>query len=239
MTIEVFGVYSHVINKEMRNTQSVVIDTLRATSVMITALNNGCRQVVPTIEIDEAMQFRRTMPEQKVLLGGERNAVLIPGFDLSNSPQEYTRETVEGKFLVLTTTNGTAAIHRASGSKRVLIGAMINASAVARKLLEEGCHTTIICSGTRGKYSLDDIFTAGCIISKAREMEPKIEIDDLGYSAEFLYEQYRNDWRALVKNASHYRILLDCGYESDMEYCMQEDIIDIVPEWTDGIVVKP
>jgi 2-phosphosulfolactate phosphatase len=238
MIIEVFGVHNHVIYKELRYTQAVVIDTLRATSVMITALNNGCRQVVPTIEIDEAMRRKRTMPEQIVLLGGERDAVMIPGFDLSNSPQEYTREMVEDKVLVLTTTNGTAAIHRAASSKRVLIGGMINASAVARKLKEEGDHTTIICAGTRGKYSLDDIFTAGCIISKLRGLKPEIELDDLGFASEMLYLQYKNDWRTLVKNAGHYKILVDCGYENDISYCMQEDVVDIVPEWIDGIVVK-
>lgn len=238
MIIEVFGVHSHVINKDLRYTQAVVIDTLRATSVMIAALNNGCRQVLPTIEIDEAMLCKRTMREHTVLLGGERNAVLIPGFDLSNSPLEYTRETVEGKVLVLTTTNGTAAIHRAASSKRVLIGAMINASAVARKLMEEGDHTTIICSGTRGKYSLDDIFTAGCIISKLRELGSEIQLDDLGFTSEMLYLQYKNDWHALVKNASHYKILVDCGYADDIAYCMQEDVFDIVPEWIEGIVVK-
>ena len=238
MTIEVFGVHSHVINKELRNTQAVVIDTLRATSVMITALNNGCRQVVPAIEIEEAMHCKRTMPEQKVLLGGERNAVLIPGFDLSNSPREYTREIVDGKVLVLTTTNGTAAIHRAMGAKRVLIGAMINAAAVARKLMEEGDHTTIICAGTRGKFSLDDIFTAGCIISNLRGLGAKISLDDLGYTSEMLYLQFRNEWQSLIKNASHYNILVECGYKDDIAYCMQESIIDIVPEWTDGIISK-
>ncbi|MFZ5975014.1 MAG: 2-phosphosulfolactate phosphatase [Bacillota bacterium] len=238
MVIEVFGVHNHVINKDLRYTQAVVIDTLRATSVMITALSNGCLQVVPTIEIDEAMQCKRTMPEHRVLLGGERNAVLIPGFDLSNSPREYTREMVEGKVLVLTTTNGTAAIHRAASSKRVLIGAMLNASAVARRLMEDGDHATIICSGTRQKFSLDDIFTAGCIISKLREMGAEIQLDDLGLTSEMLYLQYKNDWRALVQNASHYRILVDCGYADDIAYCMQEDVVDIVPEWVDGIVVK-
>ena len=238
MIIEVFGVHSHVLNKELRSTQAVVIDTLRATSVMITALNNGCRQVVPTIEIDEAMRCKRTMPEQKVLLGGERNAVIIPGFDLSNSPQEYTREIVKDKVLVLTTTNGTAAIHRAASAKRVLIGAMINASAVARKLMEEGDHTTIICAGTRQKFSLDDIFTAGCIISKLRGLGAEINLDDLGFASERMYLQYKNDWHALVQNAAHYKILVDCGYADDVAYCMQEDAVDIVPEWTDGIVVK-
>lgn len=236
MTIEVFGAYDHLISKDMRTTQAVVIDTLRATSVMITALKNGCRQVVPAIEIDEAMRRKRSMSEQNVLLGGERDAVKIPGFDLGNSPKEYKRETVEGKVLVLTTTNGTAALRRAGGAKRVLVGAMNNASAVAKKLAQDPGPASIVCAGTRGKFSLDDIFTAGCILARLRELEPELVLDDLGYTSEMLYQRYRNNWRDLVSNAVHYNVLIKSGFAGDIDYCMQEDTADIVPEWIDGIV---
>ena len=237
MTIEVFGAYHHLASKDMRNTQAVVIDTLRATSVMITALKNGCLQVVPAIEIEEAMRRKRTMSEQNVLLGGERDALKIPGFDLGNSPKEYKRETVEGKVLVLTTTNGTAALHRAGGAKRVLIGAMNNASAVAKRLAQDPGPTHIVCAGTRGKFSLDDIYTAGCILSRLRELVPALEIDDLGFASEMMYHRYRNNWRDLVSNAVHYNVLIKSGFAGDIDYCMQEDTADIVPEWTDGIVM--
>jgi 2-phosphosulfolactate phosphatase len=236
MIVETFSVHSHVISKYLRGTQAVVIDTLRATSVMITALNNGCRQVIPTIEIDEAMARKRTMLDEQVLLGGERNAVKIPGFDLSNSPLEYTPETVRNRVLVLTTTNGTAAIHRVAGAQRVLIGGMLNASAVAAKLKGAG-HVTIVCAGTRGKFSLDDVFTAGCIIARLRENDPDLALDDLGFIAEMLYHRYKTDWRPLIKNASHYKILKECGYLEDIAYCMREDALNIVPVWSDGIIV--
>ncbi len=140
-------------------------------------------------------------------------------------------------MLVLTTTNGTAALHKASGAKRVLVGGMINASAVAKKLARDPGPTYIICAGTHGKFSLDDIYTAGCILSRLRELVPALEIDDLGFASEMMYHRYRNNWRDLVSNASHYSVLVKSGFVGDIDYCMQEDTADIVPEWTDGIVM--
>lgn len=237
MIVEVYGSHNHVIGKELRHTQSVVIDILRATSVMVTAFNNGCRQIIPVNEIGEAMNLRRRIGESGVLLGGERDCLKIPGFDMGNSPKEYSKNVVNDKTIVLTTTNGTEAIHRVQSSKRVFIGAMLNASAVADKLLEWGDHTTIVCAGTRGKYTLDDSFAAGCILNKLMKKKMDVQVDDFGYSCLELYKNWRRNYKDLLKNASHYNALVKAGFEEDIDYCFQEDKIGIVPQWTDSMIM--
>lgn len=240
MFVDVYAAYGHMNNKDMRNSQAVVIDTLRATTVMITALSNGCRHIVPALDVEEAIQIKNNMEDRsEALLGGERGSLKIPGFDLSNSPLEYERAVVYDKVLVFTTTNGTNAIHKVQAARRVLIGALINASAVARELASDGGDVTIVCSGTRGKYSLDDVLTAGCIITRLKQLNDNVQVDDLGFSAELLYAQFKDSAMDMLKHAAHYSILMDNGWEQDVVFAMQEDASDLVPVFKDGLIVRP
>ena len=128
----------------------VVIDMFRATSVIVTALNNGCNEVIPYLTVEETIKSARQMKEEEYILGGERKAIKIDGFNLSNSPLEYTKENVKGKSVLMTTTNGTRTLTKSIGAKRVLIAAMINAKAVAKRLLEINEDVVIINAGTNG-----------------------------------------------------------------------------------------
>ena len=134
MKIEVFASQTHVTEKDIRGKDCVVIDTLRATSTIITALANGCEQVIPVEEVGQATRLRASVGgDTMAVLGGERGGQKIPGFDLGNSPLEYGPEHIYGKTLILTTTNGTLAIGKAETASRTYIGAMINATSIARR----------------------------------------------------------------------------------------------------------
>jgi 2-phosphosulfolactate phosphatase len=153
----------------LRGGVAVVVDVLRATTVMVHALANGCEAVIPCAEIEEAEAIAAGLPSGKTILGGERGGLPIPGFDLGNSPGDYTREVCEGKTLVMTTTNGTRAILASQEAERVYIASFANLKATAEELTvqllkkDHGHPIHIVCSGTEGFISLEDSLLAGAL----------------------------------------------------------------------------
>lgn len=236
MKIEVYAAHSHVSEKELREKSVVVIDTLRATSTIITALANGCNQVLPVEEIEEAMDMRITMKESQVILGGERNTKKLPGFDFGNSPLEYAPENVTGKTLILTTTNGTRAIKKAEQADSVHIGALINGLTVASHLHRTNRDAVLLCSGTHGKFSMEDILTAGYIIYRLQRFgsNPDLQLDDLGLVAVNLYETHKDDLMGALRGTLHFGILHSTGMDDDLEYCLKRDIVRVLPAYRDG-----
>ena len=148
---------------------AVVIDVLRASTTIVTALAHGAARVRPVLTVEEA---RALAAGAGVLLGGERGGLKIDGFDLGNSPREYSRDRVGGRSIVITTTNGTAALHACAGAAEVLIGAIVNRSAVAaaaQALAMEhgGCDIHLVCAGTEGAVTEEDLLAAGAILDAA------------------------------------------------------------------------
>jgi 2-phosphosulfolactate phosphatase len=147
---------------ELAGATVVVIDVLRATTTITYALAAGAREVVPCLEIEDARQATRRFLSGEALLGGERGGVKIEGFDLGNSPEEYTSEVVKGRSVVFTTTNGTRAMMRCRKAKRVLIGSFVNLTAV-QEAIEAEDNVAILCAGTDGQITYEDVLAAGAI----------------------------------------------------------------------------
>jgi len=161
--LNVYALPAYATPEELAGGTVVVIDVLRASTTIIHALEAGAKEVVPCLEPDEAHRLAGEIGRHDVVLGGERRGLRIEGFDLGNSPSEYTPESVGGKTLVFTTTNGTRAMHHSRTARRVLIGAFVNASAVFEQLVgQEQVH--LLCAGTRGEFSRDDILFAGLLV---------------------------------------------------------------------------
>ncbi len=236
MKIDVFASHTHTSEKDVRGKACVVIDTLRATSVMVTALNNGCAQIIPVMEVEQAMEIKASMDDGRTILGGERGGLKLTGFDYGNSPLEYTKEAVVGKTLVMTTSNGTQAILKAQGAHTLYMGAMLNATTVAKALMKQKKDVVILCAGTNGRFSIDDCVTAGYIIDRMIKYKGRqtIKLDDLGYVCYELYEQHMDDLDALVSNAGHYNILKDLGMQDDIDYCLTMDSVNVLPRFEDG-----
>ena len=211
----------------------VVIDMLRATSVIITAIDNGCRKVIPVLTINEALELSKVNRESFVL-GGERNAIKIEGFDCSNSPIEFTKEALKDKTLIMSTTNGTRAINGSIGAKHILLGAIINAKAVAKKIIELGEDVVIVNAGTYGQFSMDDFICGGYIIHSILD-EINVELSDICKTANYIYNNNK-DIMSFLKLASHYNTLEKLGLLDDLEYCCKKDIINVVPEYRDGVI---
>src|ERR1700722_10394445 len=143
----------------------VVIDVLRATSTIVTALEHGAAGIVPVREADEAIVVMRRLGRERSLLCGERDSRLIAGFDLDNSPASYTRERVAGKTLILTTTNGTRALLEAArGNSTVYCAALLNRAAIVERLVAAKGDAFILCAGNEGALSFEDTLCAGAIV---------------------------------------------------------------------------
>ncbi|MCY6960139.1 2-phosphosulfolactate phosphatase family protein [Clostridium brassicae] len=234
MNIDIIISSEDIKEEKIKGKTIVIIDMLRATSVIVTALYNGCKEVIPVIDIEEARDVVKNERE-KYVLGGERKALKIEGFDFSNSPLEYLDGSAKGKILVMTTSNGTKAINRSISAERMLIGAMINASSVAKKVVEVGNDVVIINSGTNGEFSIDDFLCSGYIIECILK-EIKVDMSDIAITANYMYKQ-NEDLITFIKNAKHYNILLELGLQKDLEYCCRKDIINIVPEFINGKII--
>ncbi|WP_315117215.1 2-phosphosulfolactate phosphatase family protein [uncultured Clostridium sp.] len=229
MKIDVMISANHINKEEVMDKTVVVIDILRATSVITTAINNGCKEVIPVIEIEEALIMAS---EGECILGGERKALKIDGFNCSNSPLEYTKDIVNNKRLIMTTSNGTKAIKRCEGAKNILIGAMINAKAVSKKVLNLQEGLVIVNAGTYGQFSIDDFICSGYIIHCILEQNHQVELTDIAKTALFVYRQSSD--LSFIKEATHYNRIEELGLLDDLKYCCKKDIIDIVPEYADG-----
>ncbi|MGI5899114.1 MAG: 2-phosphosulfolactate phosphatase [Christensenellales bacterium] len=217
---------------------AVVIDALRATSSIIRAIENGCREIIPVVEVSDAHKVAEKLGRQNTLLCGERGGLPIEGFDLSNSPGDYSRQRVEGKTAVMTTTNGTKAINAANGAKRVLISAFTNAGQAAKAIEELGDDLAIICAGSNGKFSAEDSLAAGCIIHHLRRGQKKaaLELCDLSLLAAMLYEQHKDDLHAPLSKIKHYRHLQSLGLQADLDYCLKADSANCVPVYSNGSI---
>lgn len=229
MNIDVIISADHIKEEYLEDKIVVVIDMLRATSVVTTALANGAKEVIPMLTVEEAFEMKKYLSEKGIdsLLGGERRAVRIEGFDFTNSPLEYTRDKIEGKSIILSTTNGTRAINLSLKANKILIGAMINANAVINSLNDNSNDIVFVNSGTNGQFSIDDFICSGYMINLLCKKDIYI-LSDIAKTAKYIYDN-NSDIVSFIKEARHYNILKDLKLQDDLEYCCKKDILDIVP----------
>ncbi|BBH21124.1 putative 2-phosphosulfolactate phosphatase [Paenibacillus baekrokdamisoli] len=214
---------------------AIVIDVLRATSTMITALQSGASGVYPVETVLEA----RTLQQEGDLLAGERFCRKIPGFDLGNSPEDFTPEVVKDRRILLTTTNGTRAIHKALRADNVLAGAIINASACARMALELKRDIVLLCAGSHDDFALEDGLCAGLFIDRLQALSGiAVETDDFGAAMLGLYKNASTRILEPLHRSSTGKRLLKMGYGRDIERCGQIDSSIIVPRMQGDMIVQ-
>ncbi len=216
---------------------AIAIDVLRATSVIVTALANGAEAVLPALTPEEAREVAAGLPPGRFLLAGERESRLIPGFDLANSPREYTAGRVAGRVIVLTTTNGTRAIRACEPASAVLVGSFLNAGAVARAAAGEQKPVAIVCAATRGEFDLGDVAAAGAIVAGIRRgfapgAEP--ELNDLARAAHDLFDLHRKRLGELLAGTRHGGGLERLGLGGDLPRCAALDSRPVVPWYRQG-----
>lgn len=236
-----FSHYKELTEGILKDSYAIVIDLLRATSTMIWAISNGANVIIPVENILEAKLFKRL--DESVLLGGERGGLKIEGFDLDNSPLSYKKEVVFGKAIVMTTTNGTRALKKASFAKRIFLGSFINGKKTAEYILKEALKDdmqkiAIVCAGTEEKFTLEDVLCAGYFVDIFKTCLEKIEVDDLSLASYELYKKFENDPHEILKYSYHYNHLKKLGFEADLEFCLKKDFVDCVCEYKNLVVEK-
>ena len=215
----------------------VVIDVLRATSVIVHALSHGAIEVVPVTTVEEATRLFKTFPPGSTLLGGERGSRRIQGFDFGNSPAEYSSEKVRGKRLVLTTTNGTKAFHSVAAAEGVLVGSFLNGTATAERSLQLGRDILIFPSGDEGDFSLEDVVCGGMLIDLiSKKSHDPIGLTDASWSARFLYQRFEGNLLEALRLSTHGKALDALGLGEDVLYCARTDVTNLVPAFRGGVI---
>jgi len=217
----------------------IVIDVLRCCSTIVTGLANGAEGVIPTKTVKEARRLHKKHPE--LILAGERRGIKPRGFDLGNSPLEFSPQAIRGKRIIFTTTSGTKAIVFSQKTKWILIGALLNAEAVAKAALKiaekEKLGISLVLSGRGGKhFSLEDFLCAGLIVESLPT--DRVELSDAALGSWLAYQQSRGALYETIQKGYHARYLKGMGFEGDARFCSQVDVFDIVPIYTNGTIIS-
>ena len=218
---------------DVSNSIVVIIDVLRATSTIATALYNGAKSIIPVDSVTRCMEIGRQI---EGITAGERDGQIAEGLEYGNSPFEYPREFIEGKTLVLTTTNGTRLLHIAleKGAKEIITGSFPNLSAVCDHLAEMKQNVILGCAAWKDRVNIEDMLFAGAVISTIGQ---QFSINcDSSHIAETMYQNAKDDLFAFMKKneASHYHRLMNFGLEKDIRYCLTNDGASVLPVYRDG-----
>jgi 2-phosphosulfolactate phosphatase len=227
---------------ELREKTIVVIDVLRASTTICFAMRSGAKEIIPVATVDQAMKIVGNLFSTSTLLCGERGAKRINGFHLGNSPSEYTPDVVEGKSLILATTNGSVALTKAKHAAHSFVGCFVNMSACVRAITElpepNRNSLTIICSGRGGDFSLEDAVCAGMLIEELAKKGQSIELTDGAKTAISLYREFGSDLFATLRGSDHGAILASLGFEEDIRIAASVDTVPIVPIVEQSVIKK-
>lgn len=218
---------------EVKDVIIVVIDVLRATSTIATALYNGATSVIPVAEVATCITLGKLIGG---ITAGERDGKVAEGLEYGNSPFEYSKEFINGKTLVLTTTNGTKLLHMAiaAGASHIITGSFPNLSAVSNYLVNEKKPVLLACAAWKDRVNLEDMLFAGAVISSIKE---HFSINcDSSVIAETMYSTTGGHLFEFLKQkkASHYQRLMGYGLEKDLRYCLTPDNANVLPFYENG-----
>jgi len=236
--------YGRLADRDLRETWCVVFDVLRATSTMVNALGNGAAAIIPAVDIEEALRMRRAEPA--ILLAGEREGVRIQptltggvAFDLGNSPREFTRASVRGRTVVMTTTNGTRALRACTGARKVMLGSFLNLSATSAFIEQEApAHLLLVCSGTQEEAAYEDVLGAGGLCEALWPKYAGKAVSDSALVARRLFEIEQGDLTAaLARTRNGRRLSAMPELREDVPFCAQRDTHGLVAEMKkDGVI---
>jgi 2-phosphosulfolactate phosphatase len=216
------------------NAVVVVIDVLRATSAITTAFFNGVSKMIPVSTVEEAQKYK----DNGFLVAAERNAEIVAGFDLGNSPFGYMSAKVKGKTIVITTTNGTQAINAAKDAHKVIIGSFLNLDAVVNYLKKENKDVVFLCAGWKNKFNLEDTLLAGAVAEELIYKYDFLSSCDSTIAAIELYKVAKMDLYGFLANSSHRNRLEKLDLERDIRYCLSPNQCPVVPVMEGKFLIK-
>jgi len=212
----------------------VIIDIFRATSSICYGIENGAEAIIPVAEVDECAAYRDKGTHY--LIAAERDGSVVEGFDFGNSPFSYTKEKVSGKTVVLTTTNGTQALHLSRKAKKIVIGSFLNLTSLCNWLKTQNDNILLVCAGWKNNFNLEDTLFAGAVIEQLKS--GNFKLDDPAIAANDLYQTGKDDINQYLKKTSHSERLKKLGIEKDIEFCLQVDLTTAIPVLDGDRLVK-
>ncbi|HGE71466.1 TPA: 2-phosphosulfolactate phosphatase [Candidatus Poribacteria bacterium] len=215
----------------------LIVDILRATSTIVTAIENGASYLIPVNTPEEAFKLYEQL-NKNAILGGEIEGKRIKGFHLGNSISEYTSSIVKGKAIIMRTTNGTRAINACKSAKNLVIGCFLNKTACCRYIIELGCDILIVCSGKEGSFGIEDAVFAGACVNVFGQLMSNIEKTDSALACEMMYQQSKSDILGLLRKSEHGKYLINISLEDDLILCAKEDISTVVPIYFEGKIIN-
>ncbi len=238
MKIDLFITAVPLGRAKLDNRTAVVIDVLRSSTSICSALMAGAKGVIPTAGPGEAGELWSKIGGDMAVLAGERDGIKIENFKLGNSPSEFTKESVGGKFVIMTTSNGTAIFSKAAGAGPILSGALVNVSAVAERVASEKQDVVIVCSGNIGGFSIEDTLCGGMLIHLLSvATRGTIKLNDAGSMALLFYRSNQDNIRRAVQQGEHGQYLRSIGFKNDVELATDLDSKPVVPILNDGRLI--
>ncbi|MFH1219845.1 MAG: 2-phosphosulfolactate phosphatase [Candidatus Eisenbacteria bacterium] len=234
MRIETLFTPNEVDEAAVKGKTVAVVDVLRVCTTIAHALANGCERIIPVESVEAATNLTASLDKKVTLLGGEKEGRRIDGFNLGNSPLEYTPDVVKGKTIIMATTNGTRAIWRSQAAKEILIASFVNMATVADFVGRMGGGLlTIVCAGRQGRFAMEDAVCAGMLIDLLAK-ENDSDLSDGANAARLLYRMNEQSIENLLRECEHGRYLRSLGFEADIEACSKVDSLRILPVVKEG-----
>ncbi len=234
-TISLYATPREFSEESLRGTTSIVVDVLRSSSTIARALAMGAREIIPVMTPAEAVELAKKAGRDATLLCGERDGRRIEGFDLGNSPLEYTAERIAGRTLIFASTNGSPVMVRARTADRVLIGGFNNFSAVIKSVVSMGRPVAILCSGRLEQFAIEDFVCGGRFVAGLQQEMPGAQIlNDGARAAVALYRHLDGTLEQVLRESTHGRYLASLGFEADLDFCSRIDSLPVVPALVEG-----
>ncbi len=236
MRIDVLFGVQQLTPQDVQGRVVAVIDVLRASTTIAVALSNGARAIIPMESPDDAVTRSKQFERGAVRLAGERRMLKMDGFDLGNSPVEHTREAVEGKTVLLSTTNGTKALLAVQGARDVVVASYVNLTAVSamlRTALRGGADITLVCAGQDRQFALEDAACAGRYVHAVSKRVNGLDLNDAAFAASLIDKKFGDNLMRLFNTAAHGRALAAAGFGDDLAACAAVDSFPVVPIYQD------
>ena len=235
--LEVVFTPEEIKNKRLSDKLIIVIDVLRASSTIVTALANGCRSIFPIFSPEQANEEAKRFTKEEVLLGGERKGKKIRGFNLGNSPREYQRNRVEDRIIIFSTTNGVKTLEIVKGAFRIITASFLNLQATSNYCSNFPGNVVLVCAGGEGQFSLEDSVCAGALVNSLKGVfSHSSQNRDGNIATQILYKKFGNNILDMLRKSQHGRYLEGIGLGKDLEFCSQFNIFNIVPVFREGLI---
>jgi 2-phosphosulfolactate phosphatase len=236
MRVELFFTSLQVDEFTLRNQTVVVIDVLRAGTSIATALANGAKEIIPVTTVERAVKISGSLFGDFILRGGERNGKMIEGFNLGNSPADYSEAKVKGKAIIYSTTNGSRAIDKARYAREMVVCSFVNMSAVVRFLTGQNKDFFIVCAGNNGVFSMEDSVCAGMLLYRLAEEPVELSLSDAAQAAVALHKSFGRSVAKMIRNSEHGKYLTRIGFGDDLGLCAAVDSVNVLPQLVGNVI---